>query len=59
MPAVDLTKHSNEINLADFAINKIQRCAFDELIDPCLGYMLDEEVKRMTTAVAEVAFLCL
>ncbi|XP_050225380.1 LEAF RUST 10 DISEASE-RESISTANCE LOCUS RECEPTOR-LIKE PROTEIN KINASE-like 1.1 isoform X2 [Mercurialis annua] len=59
MPAVDITRHRNEINLAELAVDKIQRCAFDELIDPCLGYRLDEEVKRMTTSVAELAFLCL
>ncbi|KAF2322568.1 hypothetical protein GH714_019043 [Hevea brasiliensis] len=48
-----------EINLAKLAVSKIQRSAFDELIDPCLGYQSDEEVKRMTTSVAELAFLCL
>ena len=40
-------------------ISHIQKCAFDELIDPFLGYQSDEEVKRMTTLVAELAFLCL
>ncbi|KAJ4709888.1 Kinase family protein [Melia azedarach] len=59
MPAVDITRHRHEINLANLAMNKIQKCAFDELIDPCLGYHSDEEVKRMTTSVAELAFLCL
>ncbi|KAK8582775.1 hypothetical protein V6N13_069543 [Hibiscus sabdariffa] len=51
--------HRSEINLANLAINKIQKCAFDELIDPNLGYNLDAEVTRMTTAVAELAFRCL
>lgn len=59
MPAVDMNRHRHEINLANLAINKIQKCAFDELIDPRLGYELDEEVKRLTTSVAELAFLCL
>ncbi|XP_024046284.1 LEAF RUST 10 DISEASE-RESISTANCE LOCUS RECEPTOR-LIKE PROTEIN KINASE-like 1.1 isoform X3 [Citrus clementina] len=59
MPAVDMNRHRHEINLANLAINKIQKCAFDELIDPCLGFESDEEVKRMTTSVAELAFLCL
>ncbi|KDP29455.1 hypothetical protein JCGZ_18376 [Jatropha curcas] len=59
MPAVDITRHSQEINLANLALNRIQRCAFDELMDPNLGYQSDEEVKRMTTSVAELAFLCL
>ncbi|KAK8987568.1 hypothetical protein V6N11_027314 [Hibiscus sabdariffa] len=59
MPAVDITRHSSEINLANIAINKIQKCAFDELMDPNLGYNSDAEVTRMTTAVAELAFRCL
>nr|XP_034910502.1 LEAF RUST 10 DISEASE-RESISTANCE LOCUS RECEPTOR-LIKE PROTEIN KINASE-like 1.1 [Populus alba] len=59
MPAVDMTRNQHEINLATFAMNKIQKCAFDELIDPYLGYKSDEEIKRMTTSVAELAFLCL
>ncbi|KAE8688014.1 putative serine/threonine-protein kinase [Hibiscus syriacus] len=59
MPAVDISRHRHEINLANFAINKIQKCAFDALIDPNLGYNSDAEVTRMTTAVAELAFRCL
>ena len=31
----------------------------EELVDPLLGYQSDEEVKRMITSVAELAFLCL
>nr|TKS06121.1 hypothetical protein D5086_0000126660 [Populus alba] len=56
---VSLYGNQHEINLATFAMNKIQKCAFDELIDPYLGYKSDEEIKRMTTSVAELAFLCL
>lgn len=59
MPAVDIARQRHEINLAQLAMSKIQRSAFDELIDPCLGYHSDEEVKRVTTCVAELAFLCL
>ncbi|KAL9389550.1 hypothetical protein Peur_018155 [Populus x canadensis] len=59
MPAVDITRHRHEINLSNLAISKIQKCAFDELIDSRLGYNSDEEVKRMTTSVAELAFQCL
>ncbi|KAJ6718805.1 LEAF RUST 10 DISEASE-RESISTANCE LOCUS RECEPTOR-LIKE PROTEIN KINASE-LIKE 1.4 [Salix purpurea] len=33
MPAVDITRHRHEINLSNLAIIKIQKCAFDELID--------------------------
>ncbi|KAJ8548272.1 hypothetical protein K7X08_030741 [Anisodus acutangulus] len=59
MPAVDITRCRHEINLASLAINRIQRCAFDELIDPSLGFKSDPQVMRMTTSVAELAFQCL
>ncbi|KAK5838537.1 LEAF RUST 10 DISEASE-RESISTANCE LOCUS RECEPTOR-LIKE PROTEIN KINASE-like 1.1 [Gossypium arboreum] len=59
MPAVDINRHRHEINLANLAISKIQKCAFDELIDPNLGYKSCEQVARMTTLVAELAFRCL
>ncbi|XVE75226.1 hypothetical protein DITRI_Ditri12bG0078600 [Diplodiscus trichospermus] len=59
MPAVDITRHKDEINLANLAISKIQKCAFDDLIDPNLGYKSDAEVTRMTISVAELPFRCL
>ncbi|KAL5828237.1 hypothetical protein ACOSQ4_020034 [Xanthoceras sorbifolium] len=59
MPAVDISRHRYEINLANLAINKIQKGAVNELVDPCLGFHSDEKVKWMATAVAELAFLCL
>ncbi|KAL8470760.1 hypothetical protein ACS0TY_033360 [Phlomoides rotata] len=59
MPAVDMDRHRHEINLANLALDRIQRCAFDELIDSSLGYGSDPEVTRMTTTVAELAFRCL
>ncbi|XP_039163839.1 LEAF RUST 10 DISEASE-RESISTANCE LOCUS RECEPTOR-LIKE PROTEIN KINASE-like 1.1 isoform X2 [Eucalyptus grandis] len=58
-PAVDISRERHEINLADFAINKIQKCAFGEMIDPNLGFESDSEINRMMTSVAELAFLCL
>ncbi|KAF8040290.1 hypothetical protein BT93_B2505 [Corymbia citriodora subsp. variegata] len=58
-PAVDVSRKGDDINLANFAINKIQKCAFGELIDPNLGFESDKEINRMTTSVAELAFLCL
>ncbi|KAL3830873.1 hypothetical protein ACJIZ3_019675 [Penstemon smallii] len=58
-PAVDINRHRHEINLANMAVNLIQRCAFDELIDSSLGYKSDSEITRMTTMVAELAFRCL
>ncbi|XP_015162763.1 probable serine/threonine-protein kinase At1g18390 isoform X8 [Solanum tuberosum] len=59
MPAVDMKRHSQEINLANFAINKIVKCAFNELIDPSLGFDSDSKIWEMTSSVAELAFLCL
>ncbi|KAK0572944.1 hypothetical protein LWI29_000765 [Acer saccharum] len=59
MPAVDISRHKHEINLSNLAINRIQKQAIDELVDPCLGFHSDEEVKRTATSVAELAFLCL
>ncbi|XP_031247680.1 LEAF RUST 10 DISEASE-RESISTANCE LOCUS RECEPTOR-LIKE PROTEIN KINASE-like 1.1 [Pistacia vera] len=59
MPAVDINRHRHEINLANLAVNRIQKRAIEELVDPLLGYESDEEVKIMITSVAELAFLCL
>ncbi|XP_015075674.1 LEAF RUST 10 DISEASE-RESISTANCE LOCUS RECEPTOR-LIKE PROTEIN KINASE-like 1.1 [Solanum pennellii] len=59
MPAVDMKRHSQEINLANFAINKIVKCSFNELIDPSLGFDSDTNIWKMTSSVAELAFLCL
>lgn len=59
MPAVDFSRRNEEINLSNYAINRILRCAFDELIDPSLGFQSDAEVRRMTTSVAEISFRCL
>uniref|UniRef100_M1D046 Wall-associated kinase n=3 Tax=Solanum tuberosum TaxID=4113 RepID=M1D046_SOLTU len=59
MPAVDMNRHSQEINLANYAINKIIKSAVNELIDPSLGFDSDTKTREMTTSVAELAFLCL
>ncbi|XP_055809660.1 LEAF RUST 10 DISEASE-RESISTANCE LOCUS RECEPTOR-LIKE PROTEIN KINASE-like 1.1 isoform X2 [Solanum dulcamara] len=59
MPAVDMNRQSQEINLANFAINKIIKSAVNELIDPSLGFDSDTKTREMTTSVAELAFLCL
>uniref|UniRef100_A0A803MU97 Protein kinase domain-containing protein n=1 Tax=Chenopodium quinoa TaxID=63459 RepID=A0A803MU97_CHEQI len=42
-----------------FAALRIQTCAFDELVDPQLGFASDFNVKRTTTLVAELTFQCL
>lgn len=57
MPAIDISRSREEISLANMAMNRIQRCALDELIDPFLGS--DADTERMTTSVAELAFRCL
>ncbi|KAG2700854.1 hypothetical protein I3760_06G017100 [Carya illinoinensis] len=59
LPAVDITRHRHEINLADLAVNKIEQRALHELIDPHLGFQSDGEVKRMTISVASLAFQCI
>ncbi|KAL5553093.1 hypothetical protein UlMin_040494 [Ulmus minor] len=59
MPAVDITRHRHEINLSNLAISKIQKGAYQELVDPFLGFDSDSEVKRMTIAVGDLAFHCL
>ncbi|KAK4263843.1 hypothetical protein QN277_029206 [Acacia crassicarpa] len=59
MQAVDMCRPRDEINLANFAVNKIQKSAFEELVDPSLGFETDSEVRRMIISVAELAFQCL
>ncbi|KAM3269614.1 hypothetical protein P3S67_030496 [Capsicum chacoense] len=59
MSPPNYNRHSQEINLANFAINKIVKCAFHELIDPTLEFESDAKIWEMTTSVAELAFLCL
>ncbi|XP_028794038.1 LEAF RUST 10 DISEASE-RESISTANCE LOCUS RECEPTOR-LIKE PROTEIN KINASE-like 1.2 [Neltuma alba] len=58
-PAIDVTRNKDEIKLANMAVNKIQRRAFTELVDPSLGFESDKEVKKMIISVAELAFQCL
>ncbi|THF95940.1 LEAF RUST 10 DISEASE-RESISTANCE LOCUS RECEPTOR-LIKE PROTEIN KINASE-like 1.1 [Camellia sinensis] len=59
MPAVDITRHTQEINLAKLAINRIQNGTLDELVDLTLGFKSDSSIEMMITSVAEVAFRCL
>ncbi|CAJ1951985.1 unnamed protein product [Sphenostylis stenocarpa] len=59
LPAVDITRHRHEINLANMAINKIHNQALHELVDPNLGFESDLKVRKMVSAVAELAFQCL
>ncbi|KAM0012224.1 putative protein kinase RLK-Pelle-WAK-LRK10L-1 family [Helianthus debilis subsp. tardiflorus] len=59
MVAVDLDRSPDEISLANLALNKIQRRAIDELIDPVLRSDTNPETMNMITLVAELAFRCL
>ncbi|XP_010279338.1 PREDICTED: LEAF RUST 10 DISEASE-RESISTANCE LOCUS RECEPTOR-LIKE PROTEIN KINASE-like 1.2 isoform X2 [Nelumbo nucifera] len=58
-PAVDISRHRHEINLATMAMNKIQNRALHELVDPDLNFESDSAVRRMVTGMAELAFRCL
>ncbi|KAK7841048.1 leaf rust 10 disease-resistance locus receptor-like protein kinase-like 1.1 [Quercus suber] len=40
-------------------INKIEKCAFHELVDPHLGFESDNEVKRMIILISKLAFQCI
>ncbi|XP_023637818.1 LEAF RUST 10 DISEASE-RESISTANCE LOCUS RECEPTOR-LIKE PROTEIN KINASE-like 1.3 isoform X1 [Capsella rubella] len=57
--AVDITRHRQDINLANMAISKIQNDAVHELADQSLGFERDPSVKKMMSSVAELAFRCL
>lgn len=59
MPAVDITRHRQEINLFNMAINKIQNSTLHEFVDPSLGFESDYKIQEMITSVAELAFRCL
>lgn len=59
LPAVDMNRHRQDINLVNMAVNKTQNHALHELVDPLLGFEKDYTVKKMTTSVAELAFRCL
>ncbi|XP_076902772.1 LEAF RUST 10 DISEASE-RESISTANCE LOCUS RECEPTOR-LIKE PROTEIN KINASE-like 1.1 [Bidens hawaiensis] len=59
MVPIDLNRSQDEVGLANFALNKIQRCEIDQLIDPALGSDRNPEVMNTITLVAELAFRCL
>jgi len=59
LKAVDMNRNREDIKLANFAIRKIQKGAFCEIVDPSLGFQSDEKLKRMIGSVAELAFQCL
>ncbi|KAH8960496.1 hypothetical protein BDL97_06G136800 [Sphagnum fallax] len=64
--AVDMARDRREINLAAFAVAKIQAGTLDEIIDPYLKMNFDIEsgthdtkTRDMVNSVAELAFRCL
>ncbi|CAK9231003.1 unnamed protein product [Sphagnum troendelagicum] len=64
--AVDMARDRREINLAAFAVAKIQAGTLDEIIDPHLKMNFDIEsgthdtkTRDMVNSVAELAFRCL
>ncbi|KAK7340937.1 hypothetical protein VNO77_21655 [Canavalia gladiata] len=59
LQAVDINRNRNDVNLANMAVNKIHNQELHELVDPSLGFEKDYAIRRMTTAVAELAFRCL
>jgi len=59
MPAVDMSRDKDEINLGNLAVRKIQKSKIHELVDPSLGFESDNDVKRKIVAIAELAFQCL
>ncbi|XP_022635830.1 LEAF RUST 10 DISEASE-RESISTANCE LOCUS RECEPTOR-LIKE PROTEIN KINASE-like 1.4 isoform X2 [Vigna radiata var. radiata] len=59
LQAVDINRNRSDVNLSNMAIKKIQNQELHELVDPYLGFEKDPAMRRMTTAVAELAFRCL
>lgn len=59
LPAVDISRDEDEINLSTYAMNKIQHGKLCELVDQRLGFASDFKVRRMITLAAELAFQCL
>ncbi|XP_048497521.1 LEAF RUST 10 DISEASE-RESISTANCE LOCUS RECEPTOR-LIKE PROTEIN KINASE-like 1.2 [Beta vulgaris subsp. vulgaris] len=60
LPAIDLSRQQDEINLSDYAMKRIQHgTLLTELVDQKLDFESNFKVKRMITLVAELAFQCL
>ncbi|TYG40028.1 hypothetical protein ES288_D12G060500v1 [Gossypium darwinii] len=58
-PAVDTSRHRDDINLANMGMNRIRNHALHELVDPSLRFENDYATKKMVTAIAELASRCL
>ncbi|KAI9120211.1 hypothetical protein K1719_008859 [Acacia pycnantha] len=53
------TRATDKINLANMAVEKIQRSEFSELVDPSLSFDSDDKVRETIISVAKLAFRCL
>ncbi|KAG0457976.1 hypothetical protein HPP92_023133 [Vanilla planifolia] len=58
-PAVDLRRDRAEVNLSNFAVNRIQNGNLEDLVDRRLGYDSEEVTRKSMKMVAELAFRCL
>ncbi|KAL4022898.1 hypothetical protein IC575_016644 [Cucumis melo] len=59
LPAVDVNRNRDDINLSNMAINRIHNQALADLVDPDLGFERDYAVRSMIKSVAELAYRCL
>ncbi|KAL9231316.1 hypothetical protein vseg_006557 [Gypsophila vaccaria] len=57
--AVDITRRRHDINLSNMAVDRIQKHALQELVDPNLGYDKDYVIQKIIKLTAELAFRCL
>ncbi|KAI3856639.1 hypothetical protein MKX03_019636 [Papaver bracteatum] len=59
LKVVDFTRQPNEVNLANFAMEKIRMCCLDEIIDPFLEQHKNAWTSSSMHKVGELAFRCL
>ncbi|KAL0699653.1 hypothetical protein Bca4012_055775 [Brassica carinata] len=59
LPAVDMKRSRQEINLSNMAVLKIQNRKLQEMVDPSLGFDTNTQVRQTVISVAELAFQCL
>ncbi|XP_031501355.1 LEAF RUST 10 DISEASE-RESISTANCE LOCUS RECEPTOR-LIKE PROTEIN KINASE-like 1.1 [Nymphaea colorata] len=59
LPAVDIMRPNDEVNLANMATNMIRNNALHEFVDSTLGFQSDYLVQKSVGSVAELAFSCL
>ncbi|KAI3704573.1 hypothetical protein L1987_74798 [Smallanthus sonchifolius] len=57
--AVDTSRHTRDVNLANMTVDRIQNGKLGELVDERIGFENDGLVRRVVTLVAELGFRCL